>query len=247
MGTGTAQLAQLTLAGGKLTGSANATLVIGANLGGASAGAITIDNGSTLSGDGAIAGAAIIDNGSLLASAGTLAIASAVSGSGGAVIENGASLNDAAAFTLSEVTFTGAGELGLAAPASFTGTVDGFGSGDQIDLGKLAATSLSFAGGTLTVHDGAAVVDQLHFAGSYTSADFGLAADSHGGSLINFVAADALSDFTPSVLTVQDVSPGGVASPVVAGSIAQIFDHSGGFGHPTAFGPFVIGQWGHFL
>jgi hypothetical protein len=62
----------------------------------------------------------------------------------------------------------------------------------------LQAATLSFANGTLTLQNGDTVVETLLFAGDYTSANFTLSSDQHGGTDINYVAtgADAvLPDF----------------------------------------------------
>jgi hypothetical protein len=82
---------------------------------------------------------------------------------------------------------TSSGALDLAAPLSFAGTIDGFGGSDVIDLLKTASTSETFASGVLTVQDNGATVASLHFAGSYTTADFMLSSDNNGGTNITYV------------------------------------------------------------
>jgi hypothetical protein len=76
------------------------------------------------------------------------------------------------------------GELDLGKPASFLGTIAGFGSMDKIDLLSTVATNLAFAGGKLTVENGTATVATLAFSGTYTTSNFALGPDGHGGSLI---------------------------------------------------------------
>jgi hypothetical protein len=89
------------------------------------------------------------------------------------------------------VAFTGAGgEMDLARPLGFAGTIGGFGAGDTIDLVRSAADGLSFAGGQLTVTNQGVMVADLAFSGNYTTADFALSPDDHGGIDITF-AADA--------------------------------------------------------
>lgn len=85
------------------------------------------------------------------------------------------------------VAFTGDGGTAvLARPLDFAGTVGGFGAGDTIDLVKSAADGLSFANGQLTVTNQGAAVADLHLFGSFTTADFALSPDTHGGTEITF-------------------------------------------------------------
>jgi hypothetical protein len=73
-------------------------------------------------------------------------------------------------------------------PAAFTGVVSGFGSGDILDLTGKAATGVSYSGGVLTVENGGTVVATFNLAGSYSSADFSIGADGHGGTAIGIAA-----------------------------------------------------------
>ena len=88
----TAQVAGLALAGGgTLTTDATSVIEIG-TLGGAAAGAVTIDPGVTVAGSGSVnVGGAVIDNGTLTAQGGTL-VAGAVSGTGALTIAAEATL-----------------------------------------------------------------------------------------------------------------------------------------------------------
>jgi hypothetical protein len=79
------------------------------------------------------------------------------------------------------------GELDLGKPATFLGTIAGFGSMDKTDLLSTPATTLAFAGGKLTVDNGTTVVATLAFSGVYSNSTFALSSDGHGGSLITFV------------------------------------------------------------
>jgi len=96
--------------------------------------------------------------------------------------------------TASGVTF-GAGYAGLVLEQSsaFTGSISGWQDNDFIDLADIqfdtAGTSLAYAangdntGGALTVSDGTHVAT-LHLLGQYSAADFAIASDGHGGTLI---------------------------------------------------------------
>jgi hypothetical protein len=67
---------------------------------------------------------------------------------------------------------------------AFTGTILGFAAGDTLDLTGRPATGVTYSGGVLTVQNGGTVVATLNLAGSYTSADFSVQADGHGGTEI---------------------------------------------------------------
>jgi hypothetical protein len=78
------------------------------------------------------------------------------------------------------------GDLELAKPTTFLGTIANFGALDKIDLLNTPATSLSFAAGKLTVFNGSTKAATLAFSGSYQTTNFALGSDSHGGSLITW-------------------------------------------------------------
>jgi len=67
--------------------------------------------------------------------------------------------------------------------AAFTGMISGFAAGDILDLTGKAATGATYAGGVLTVQNGGTIVAAFNLARSYTSADFSLGSDGHGGHL----------------------------------------------------------------
>ena len=81
------------------------------------------------------------------------------------------------------VTFkASSGVLDLAAPASFGGTIAGFGGADVIDLVATTVTGLSFASGILSVTVSGGPVDKLAFSGAYTTASFTTVSDGNGGT-----------------------------------------------------------------
>jgi hypothetical protein len=137
-----------------------------------------------LNGDGAIG---------LYAAPGTsLRISNALSGtSGSATIGTGATLELAAADSASVTFKSSTGTLKLDNPSTFSGTISNFsGNGtlsgsDQIDLKGLNFNSAheSYSNGVLTVTDGKHT-DTLDFNGSYTLANFKLASDGSGGTIV---------------------------------------------------------------
>jgi hypothetical protein len=190
IGGGFLQLGGLQLAGGTLEGSAVSTILIGSEgIGGgpAAAGSITINGSANIEGFGQVNGAGVTDDGSIIARGGTLTLAGAVSGTGLARIDAGATLQLFGSMAASIVFGTGGGETLFAARgAAITGTIFGFGAGDIIDV-RVAATALDYAAGVLTLLDDGRAVDQLAVSGRYTTAAFTLSTDSHGGADIGLL------------------------------------------------------------
>jgi hypothetical protein len=56
-----------------------------------------------------------------------------------------------------------------------------------IDLANTLANHESFAGGVLTLSEGATQVGRLHFNGAYSTSSFSLSTDHNGGTLVHFV------------------------------------------------------------
>ena len=108
------------------------------------------------------------------------------------------------AVSIAAIAFGGSGHetLKLDFPTQVTSVFSGFGTGDAIDLAKIAATSLTYSAGTLTLFDANhSAVDTLAFTGTYHKADFNLV-EQGGGTELQYigkaVAAGAhLPDFLP--------------------------------------------------
>ncbi len=104
------------------------------------------------------------------------------------------------------VTFAGGGTLQLEASARFGGSIASFGRADHLDLSDItfgANTTVGFteaAGhqrGVLTASDGVHTASII-LLGQYTAAQFTVASDGHGGSLISDAAGQmAGSQTTP--------------------------------------------------
>jgi hypothetical protein len=132
----------------------------------------------------------VIDNGALVVQNGALSLSAGLSGSGVAIIQ-GATLSVAGAISTASLNFQGPGTLAAGRPAAITSEINGFGVGDTIDFQNLIATGFSFAGGTLTLDDGAVAVTTVAFSGDLTEADFSLRADGHGGQIVSYTGDDA--------------------------------------------------------
>ncbi|GEM_PF-873430 len=171
----------------------------------------------------------IVDNGSIQAmisseNAGfgeyensTLLISSAVTGSGTLVVGAGqvylseatfknatatVTLELAAADSAAVVFADATGTLQLDAPKSFTGTIQGFATGDTVVLSGVSLTSVistSYSGGVLSLVTSSGVID-LAFQGNYTASSFSLAAGAQplSSSPASIVITDADGSVSPA-------------------------------------------------
>jgi hypothetical protein len=136
----------------------------------------------------------VANTGTMTATSSVLQLDQAASGVGALDIGSGGVVNiQKGADSGQTVDYLGTGKLALDTPGTFAGHISGFGGSDVIDLVSKGATSTSFSGGVLTVLDGSTAVAHLKFNGSYTSKNFTLSSDAHGGTLIHFQAAAALT------------------------------------------------------
>jgi hypothetical protein len=204
---GTSIIDGVTLHGGLLRGAAGGTDIIGTTAV-SGLGVITIESGAVVTGFGSIGGVPVVDDGTITSViyAPALTIETAVTGSGTIAVGEDSTVVAAAGVSGVAIDFTSYGTLSLAAPASVTSTLSGFHTGDVVDLQGLVATTLSYAGGTLTLSKGSAVVDKLYFSGSYTPGDFALKSDKMGGTDVTY-AGTQVREFGAAVP--QDARVGG--------------------------------------
>jgi hypothetical protein len=163
----------------------------------------------------------IANMGLISAHGGDITVNGSVSGAGGALITGSATFEFGAAAS-TNVTFVGANDFGtllLDNPTGYTGQIFGFtgtalNHSDLIDLRGIAynaITSMDYhdnpgsnTGGTLTIFETingvATAVDSLTFGdGDYTTANFKLASDGHGGTLIADPPAESGVDHSASL------------------------------------------------
>jgi hypothetical protein len=186
---GTITAASLTLGGGSgdsITTDPTGVIEIGA-AGGASTGAVTVDQAASLTGNGAVNPfGALVDNGTITASGGALTLGS-VTGTGALAIatQSALILNYGTALPIAFADATG--ELAVANErVALTGAIAGFVPGDTIDIlnDPITGVATAASGGntTVTLYYGAMAVDQLTLAGSYTGYRFILAPDGGTGT-----------------------------------------------------------------
>lgn len=169
----------------------------------------------------------LVDDGSIVVTkAGALTIDAAVTGKGAIRIDAGTSLFLNSSLDGPALAFGPGrhGTLSVGEGVTVGSAISGFAKGDVIQL-ALHATSLSFAGGTLTLDSGTKVIDTLVFDGSYTAGDFHL---THGGSVADPVtdittvgaamsASSVIPDFAASILqtTTAEVRPAAVGATLL--------------------------------
>jgi hypothetical protein len=207
-GYGAVLVGGLTLADGSVAEGATGTLVVGNTLAGAAAGALTVEAGYAISGHGTIGGVpgtSVVDDGTITAAAsgdetGKLNIVTPITGTGTLALDSGQELIAHGSVSVANIVFnTGTSEtLYFLAPRDVTSDISGFGAGDTIDLHDQKVRSLSYANGTLTLLGAHGVtLETLSLTGDYTTADFTMATDHHGGTDIGFAAnADTVPQTT---------------------------------------------------
>ncbi len=158
-------------------------------------GIFALYGGSEVLGTGTLSAATIANAGQIIAgSGGTLALAGSITGTGSMGIQSGATLDVSGSAVASQTTVfdNGANTLALGDAAQFAGRILDFAAGDAIDLLGKAATKLSYTTGLLTISNGSTLVARLGIKGSYTTANFTLKSDGHGGSLVSYAATNAI-------------------------------------------------------
>ncbi len=106
--------------------------------------------------------------------------------------------------------------LVLDAGSTLIGAVAGFEIGDTIDFAGLTATGETFANAVLTLTNGANEVATLALSGTFTSGEFGLAADRAGGTQVVIGSGETISGAYTTGLTLSalytSIAPGGQIS-----------------------------------
>ncbi len=159
----------LTLAGGTITDG----------------GTLTDAAGGSIAGFGTVSGA-VANGGKFDASGGTLTFSGAVTGTGTAFVETGAKLAFGASVAAGQaVNLVGTGELDLATPAAFAGTIDGISATDTVDLTTVGFDSTGhanlLAGNVLQVTENGNTYNlQLDPTQNFSGEFFHLAADLSG-------------------------------------------------------------------
>ncbi len=150
------------------------------------------NSGTLLAAAGTIAITGTLTNNALIeAAGGTIVLANNLAatgtGSGTAMIGAGGGLVlDAALAGSQSIDFTaGSGLLALADPGQFFGAIEGFASGDVIDLSNAAysaADTVSYANQVLSVSDAGTAIAALTLSGTYSTSEFQLASDGASGT-----------------------------------------------------------------
>jgi hypothetical protein len=178
-----ARVADVLTSGGTVAVNPQGRLTVGASLGAAQRGALTVGHGSEVCGYGLlVAPSGVIDNGVIIAgpAAGSLTLMGNVSGIGLLQISAGTTLAVDGNLSAAKLAFlappanqpTTGGTLVLTSTQAPTTVIQGFAGQDRIVLSNISATAFTFNNGTLTLNAGTQVVDTLKFAGEYTANNF---------------------------------------------------------------------------
>nr|WP_283949598.1 Hint domain-containing protein [Limobrevibacterium gyesilva] len=138
----------------------------------------------------------ITNNGVVIARDGVLALGGPISGNGGFLIQGGTigavTTLELGTSVSQQVAFNGGyATLRLDSPASFTGSIVGFGATDTIDLAGIDANAVALSGNTLQLIKNGAPVYSLSLCGSYNAATFSAAGDGQGGTAITLAGVPA--------------------------------------------------------
>jgi autotransporter passenger strand-loop-strand repeat protein len=154
----------------------------------------------TVLSSGMAAGATVLSGGSLIVSSGGEVT--------GAIVLSGGTMTVSGPLSAGTISFAGSGgELILDDPADFTGKISGMANVSQkLDLVGFAYTpgaeSATWAqtgtSGTLTVSDGGYVA-KLTLVGAYTTSNFTLSDDGHGGTILVDPPVKSLAAFTQAM------------------------------------------------
>jgi hypothetical protein len=197
----------------------------------------TIGNAGTIEASGAgglTIASAIANTGALVANGADITLDGAVSGAGGAFIDD-ATLDAAAAFS-QNVTFSGTtGDLILADATGYAGSISGFSQSGETtldlgDIGFVSAGEATFsgtaAGGVLSVTDGTHTA-RISLVGDYVGSAFTASSDGHGGVSIVDPAPAPLA-LIAAMSTLGSQAPAAapqVTSPAAAPGIGMSLVH----------------------
>jgi T5SS/PEP-CTERM-associated repeat protein len=167
-------------------GGANATL---------RASSIDIDEGGVVSGAGTVSGmlggtktvglAGIDNDGAIDAVGGSLLLYGRVTGSGMLSVGSGATMTLQAAVGSGEtLAFAANAKVVLNDPRAFSATIQGFGSGDTLELASTHATSATWSNGLLTLNGDPFGPILLRVAGNFSADAFSVQSDGLGGTLV---------------------------------------------------------------
>jgi T5SS/PEP-CTERM-associated repeat protein len=187
----TDQGSYLSLSGGLEVGGAGyGTLTVAGQATVASSGTLSVGSHGDVvaSGSGSSLSAAAVSNlGTIVASGGALSFLGAVSGSGSLAIDTNGSISLGSTGTNALVFGANGGRVLALNAADIAGTVSGWSAGDFIDLANTAASSESFANGTLSLFGSQSqLVGTIKFGAGVSAENFTLTASGSGGTAIGY-------------------------------------------------------------
>jgi hypothetical protein len=134
---------------------------------------------------GNVIAAAVVDSGKIALSHTEMQFLGPLSGSGNLSISNGATLDLLGSTSVTSAISFGAGGaiLELGTPANFTGTIQGFGSGDMVELNGFAFAQITpiVSGKTVTLTEASGQSATLTFSSAQTLSQLIVGEGPHGG------------------------------------------------------------------
>jgi hypothetical protein len=171
-------------------GAGYGTLTVAGQATVASSGTLSVGSHGDVvaSGSGSSLSAAAVSNlGTIVASGGALSFLGAVSGSGSLAIDTNGSISLGSTGTNALVFGANGGRVLALNAADIAGTVSGWSAGDFIDLANTAASSESFANGTLSLFGSQSqLVGTIKFGAGVSAENFTLTASGSGGTAIGY-------------------------------------------------------------
>ncbi len=163
-----------------------------------SAQSISSNNNGYLFGYGVVSGA-VSGGVRITADGGALQVQGSLAGDqGNFTIDGGATLELSSAAAAPVIFNGGSATFKLDAPAAFTGAIEAIVVGDTIDLAGITASSASYSGTALTIHEtNGQHLTYGNVTGSLTGGAVTVASDNKGGTLVYWTAGPTIAITTP--------------------------------------------------
>jgi hypothetical protein len=143
-------------------------------------GQIVAEPGSTIG----ITAGQVVNNGRLIANGGNIVLNTQLTGVGTVLIEANGTVAAQQIVGSGQTVLMHGGTLALGSADNFLAILQGWDSGSVLELAHTQLTSADVSGGILSLHDGGFLEAQIHLSGHYSSADFHIANQADGSSLV---------------------------------------------------------------
>ena len=202
--------------------------------------ALTITAAGELTGSGTV-GSTIANAGTIDAHGGTLTLSAAATGAGLLQIDAGSELILGAANAETVLFNSSSSELRLNTPTSFTGTLSGYGAGDQLLLMSTNGTAASISGTSLTVTLSGGSTETFKLAATHAAQTLTVTSDGSGDTLVTYPAGQMKAAAAPAMHFIAPATAASLFAPLDAVHLAlPTVDDWGGGAAATAGAPAEI-------